>query len=1345
MSSRKTLWVFAKPQGWSAPSHGIAAARWGFGALSLLAGWTDAEEAGGRELHFGPGARIAIVGDGLAVGMARHGYLETALHLSFPQQNLTVRTFAREGFRIGDEDTKHGPENLDVQLANFGPDLVLVCVGANESFVGPAGAAAFGQVLRERCRRWGLPRPGRPDGARIELLAPLALPQRFPGAPDMAVSRARLRAYAEQMRLCEGARPDCRFMDLAEAFDALSLELAGEVTRDGLRLNRRGHWLLARLLAGEWQLHVSIPEETADRELLDPPASERLRQLVRRKEVDWNASGRRTGELMRGWDQALWSFSKPAPASLWAVEPDSMEPCQEASQSLGMPLPSEFGLENRLGPVEAEQAVRCEVGIEARLWAAESAFTMWNPVSLRFDNEGRAWVGCAPPGRDPCLVRLEDQDRDHRADRQVVAVCGPLQPDGFVPGQVGVFVATDQGVTWYEDRDGNGTADHSEFVIGGPGSRLGLSWGPCGGIWFRMGDPAGADPSAGLTETLWGPVEERRGGLFRWNPAIGRIEECVGPPIRAWGEVRFDPWGEPMISVGSAEMPVGLDRVGHWTQAWPPLHRTGGAAGVSGPWSVLQGPAWRREWQGGCVRAERDASEGWQLRVYAPEWSGSTCRWLRQALPMLQTADPNFAPVAMEIGPDGALYVLEACGRGVRLQAGSYGRIWRIVEARWPPSWGPPAHESEAMTLTQRLLQGEAEGTGGIRLALRQFPAGEVFACLTSLLQGMEPEDPNRSRLLLETLRLHQAFGVPNLELLERLSGAPNPALRHAAANALGEWNPPGPDGARILQRLIEDENPRVRSAAVWCARRIGGEQAASIISLARHQRMDEDFRKVLQASESQMGTAGQSPPSLLAQAAGASTADLLAGDFNVAGALALIAREGVATPALTRAAALLAERAGLSPERWIVERLADHGNPDALLANLEALIALSEGWEIYQSSPALESALASADRPRVRRAVYAALAVGAAESGTFAELVARVRGQGDPEMTVLFEGCAPVREHPKLHALLPGLLRAELGRSETPAAVDCVRVRLSAPGAETLHFAELEVGFQGSEIAQGRPVRQSIAPDARSWWGMLAKNGVNGVTEWQQELPVRGALPGAEAVRGVKIARDANGRDPFWEVDLAEGQRVESLTYHPGETLGEPQPLRFELIDRHGDAVWSTIRHTRNEAPVDLRVAMSGERLRAAMSLATSLGERFRRTLEQEARNSIRLEDRFDALRALHRLGGEVPTLRMRMVDLQFNAEGVHPETLAVAAGTAVEFSLSNGTDRELRLGLFEDAPGIGVPILTLPTLPARGGGRTSFTVPEKPGIYLLRAITNPAEAVDAIPLRLQILPPQK
>jgi HEAT repeat protein len=84
-----------------------------------------------------------------------------------------------------------------------------------------------------------------------------------------------------------------------------------------------------------------------------------------------------------------------------------------------------------------------------------------------------------------------------------------------------------------------------------------------------------------------------------------------------------------------------------------------------------------------------------------------------------------------------------------------------------------------------------------------------------SLLAGIDKNADDYEHLQLETLWLHQAHDVVNLELLKAVLNSPEPRARAAATRVLCYWRDRVPEPIALLTERVNDEHPRVRLEAV--------------------------------------------------------------------------------------------------------------------------------------------------------------------------------------------------------------------------------------------------------------------------------------------------------------------------------------------------------------------------------------------------------------------------------------------------------------------------------------------------------------------------------------------------
>ncbi|MEX2577669.1 MAG: PVC-type heme-binding CxxCH protein [Verrucomicrobiales bacterium] len=205
-------------------------------------------------------------------------------------------------------------------------------------------------------------------------------------------------------------------------------------------------------------------------------------------------------------------------------------------------------------PEAGLEALQLPDGFEARIVAAEPL--VLDPVAFDWDAKGRLWVvemADYPLGLDNAGARggrvriLEDRDGDGTYDHSTLFADGLNFPTGLVTWREGVIVTAAPDILYLEDTTGDGKADKSEVLYTGltEGNEQlranGLRWGLDNWIYVAAGGhhgKHGADTKlrstrAG-TETLVGSRD------FRIRPDTGEVEAQSGPT--QFGRNRDD-WG----------------------------------------------------------------------------------------------------------------------------------------------------------------------------------------------------------------------------------------------------------------------------------------------------------------------------------------------------------------------------------------------------------------------------------------------------------------------------------------------------------------------------------------------------------------------------------------------------------------------------------------------------------------------------------------------------------------------------------------------------------------------------------------------------------------------------------
>jgi putative membrane-bound dehydrogenase-like protein len=411
------------------------------------------------------------------------------------------------------------------------------------------------------------------------------------------------------------------------------------------------------------------------------------------------------------------------------------------------------------GPSDLNALPEVPAGFRVSFFAREPLVR--NPCSMAFDAKGRLFVGMGPQYRKPTpetpgdrVVILIDTDGDGIPDRAKTFAEGFNCIQGLAWHGKDLWVANSPDLTIVRDLDGDDEADEYVRVYTDLGNLEhaihGLNWGPDGKLYMSKGN------SKGLTRPeeacvapkpfrdLWGvtappgtpdmpppqvyrkgqykhayhdPRDDwgREGGVLRCDD-MGRNLEIVSRGLRNPWDIAFD-GGFNWLGTDNDQnegdrviMPFYGAHFG-WSHAWSPDWLGKGhlpTVPVSGPVFLGSGtgivysdvPQFPEAYRGGFFIGD------WLLKkiyFYRPRWDGAMIQPEGgRYVDFARGGTSLFRPTDMEIGPDGALYVL-GWGRayGVEWDANheqaNEGRIFRIAWGEAPPvrrsAWYPPKRD----------------------------------------------------------------------------------------------------------------------------------------------------------------------------------------------------------------------------------------------------------------------------------------------------------------------------------------------------------------------------------------------------------------------------------------------------------------------------------------------------------------------------------------------------------------------------------------------------------------------------------------------------------------------------
>ncbi|MFG0314936.1 MAG: hypothetical protein ACF8LL_12245, partial [Phycisphaerales bacterium] len=238
---------------------------------------------------------------------------------------------------------------------------------------------------------------------------------------------------------------------------------------------------------------------------------------------------------------------------------------------------------------------------------------------------------------------------------------------------------------------------------------------------------------------------------------------------------------------------------------------------------------------------------------------GSSWRTEAMAQDLIECSDTNFRPVAMEIGPDGALYIVDWCNpiighmqysvRDPR-RDNSHGRIWRVRHEGSPLVEGPDVAGATIAELLEMLRLPERNTRQLARRRLQKADPEALFPVLRTWVNSIDPNDILRDRMYLEALWILQGQGVVDLELAQTVLGLYEARARAGAVRVLRHWlqseQVTSSDVIELMREAAADPDMRVRLEAVSAAGFMSRASGANVISIATERPMDEAMSVVV-------------------------------------------------------------------------------------------------------------------------------------------------------------------------------------------------------------------------------------------------------------------------------------------------------------------------------------------------------------------------------------------------------------------------------------------------------------------------------------------------------------------
>lgn len=846
-----------------------------------------------KKIQLAKGAHISLIGGNLGSRMLNYGVFDTELHLRFPEHNLTIRNMCDGGDTPGfrphsarndawafpgaekfqteyakNSDSRGDFPKPDVWLSNLKTDVLLAFFGYSESFAGVEGLDNFKAELSAFVQHTLAQKYNGIAPPQLALVSPIAfqnLSNKY-DLPNGIQENKNLELYTKAIQ------------DVANQYDVIFLdvftptkkwyETGEQLTIDGCQLNTEGYQKFAAFLVEQLFENKGIQNENNRKAIQDavlekdffwhndykipngvhvygrrfkpfgpdnyPDEVTKVRQMtIIRDTAVWYAAGFHAND----GENADNSYDVAAADAKTLV----LKPVETNSKLIGENSPYLYG-------EDALKKFKMAPGFKIDLFASEKEFPeLANPSQIAFDNKGRLWVAVMPtyphyrpgdPKPNDKLIILEDTDNDFKADKLTVFADHLHIPAGFEFAPEGVYVSQGTNLKLYTDTDGDDKADKVEIILSGFDDHdthhviSAFCADPSGAIY--MGEGVFLHTSV---ETPYRTVRGTNGGFMRYNPNQKKLDKIAQLPIpNPWGTA-FDAWGQPFFLATS-----GPDV--HWMTPGTvkPVYGYSSPTGKSiieekqrvRPTSGLEFIYSRHfpdEIQGDMLLNNTIGFLGSKMHQVINDGTGYKTK---HRMDLVQSTDPNFRPVDMEIAPDGSLYLADWHNTLIGhmqhnardpLRDHVHGRIYRISYPTRPLVTPAKIDGASIEVLLDNLKLPEYRSRYRTKRELRGRDKTEVYNKLQIWLKNLDKTDANYEHNRLEGLWVSWGINRIDEKLLQSLLKSKDERVRAAAVEVLRFNTDKIKNGTDMIVQAANDKSGRVRMeslvASTWLEKNV--------------------------------------------------------------------------------------------------------------------------------------------------------------------------------------------------------------------------------------------------------------------------------------------------------------------------------------------------------------------------------------------------------------------------------------------------------------------------------------------------------------------------------------------
>ena len=818
--------------------------RWSAGPLLLgLVFLIGPSGQAADKLELAEGDHVVVIGNTLAERMQYFPHFETLLQARFPELKLVVRDMGWSADEVATRPRSQDFQDHGHKLEDHQPDVILALFGFNESFGGEAGLAKFRSQLDDFIKKTTSTDYGRGTPTLV-LVSPIPHENlKNPHLPDGSANNKNIELYAAELKKAADAA-GILCVDVYAPMKPVMEQASAPLTINGIHLNDAGNRAFASVLDEKLFGPVGKPLSQDQYDRLYAAVAEKCKQFFYdyravngfyiyggRKApfgvINFPAEFEKLRKMIAVRDQRIWDIAAGKEVS-GTIDDSSTGDLRRIETNVS-------SIPDALSVDDSVKAMKLPDGFVIECFADEKSFPdLQKPVAFAFDGKGRLWVATMPsypmylPGTPPNdkILILEDTDGDGKADKQTVFADKLHIPTGIALGYGGCFVAQQPNLMFLKDTNGDDVADERKVVLTGfdtadsHHSISAFAWGPGGELYFQEG----TFHHTGV-ETPYGPQRLFNAGVFRYEPRTERFEVFVSYGFaNPWGHT-FDKWGQNFVADASG----GSNYYGtaFSGQVDHPRKHSSMKEFIKTQWrptcgcKVVDTPTFPETMQGDFLLNNTIGFLGTLTYKMKDEGSGFHGD---PAEPLLRSSDPNFRPVDITFGPDGALYLCDWFNPLIGHMQHSlrdpnrdktHGRIWRIRHKDLPLMKVEDLTAMSTPDLVNQLRANSSQVRELARHELWSRPETEVLPAVAEFVKAIPADAEDHEHAKLEALWVYQGFDTLNEPLLTELLASSDPRARAAATRVVCYQRHLIENPLSRLQTMVNDEHPRVRLEAI--------------------------------------------------------------------------------------------------------------------------------------------------------------------------------------------------------------------------------------------------------------------------------------------------------------------------------------------------------------------------------------------------------------------------------------------------------------------------------------------------------------------------------------------------